>query len=134
MNRTWAVALIIIVSGAALTWATLHVAAGEYRLVSCYMPNEDVAALNFRNGLDQARSISFSNEGQFSTVQTNRTKFAIDWTDVIAIHAPRAASNTRLRRLSMAYRNSRTFEFGLIDDDCYSRVKERYGASLRFVE
>lgn len=133
------VLVLLLGQGAMVAMSDVSSAGEEFRIVSCFMPNEDVASLTFRDDRNRRRHISFSISGKFSVIETERSKAAIEWDRIVAVRAKPDLSNPLFAQLAVELAPDTGFrpplvDLGLIDRLCLERVRGRYEPYLRFVD
>lgn len=132
--------IVILLALGALVVMSNATHTGEFKIVDCFIDNEgDVASLTFRDARNKRRHVSFSVSAKFSLIETERSKAAIEWDQIVAVHIRRSRNNGEFALLAIELTEATGFrpplvEFGLIDLPCSGRIRQRYEPYLKFVQ
>ena len=107
-----------------------------YRLTVCE-DTEQYVGLRFERGTDGSRTVVFMDQDHEFAVQSPTSKGILNWSNVIDVRLMPGPDDT-VKFSEIVYvdkydKRQKTFEMGLMDDACLTKLKARYGKYLKFV-
>jgi hypothetical protein len=133
----WITAILVIATMPSLMGRS-EIENSPYRVVVCLATPRSVG-LRSDGGQEGPRVAVLMDRDRQILLESARAEGLLDWKDVISIRVKQSSRYSDRKFLTINYRDYQTkipisYEMGLVDSNCLTRIKKRYQAVLNFIE